>query len=231
MNGEVKLMIGTPTYDARVHIRHVTAVFGTVEHLRSNGVGCCHYALYGGFLAKSRNLMVQEALSSGATHLLFADADMGWPPEAVAHLLGWGRDAVGGVYQSRHDGCLEIADPRPVAGEAPLLEVSEIGAGLLLLSRACLERMVAAYPGRMFEFRHGLAGDPWAYVGEDMVFCERWRALGGKIYADPGFRVDHVGARNFDATLAEVSAGGSVPCIGRKTVPAARLAPTLEALA
>jgi hypothetical protein len=39
--------------------------------------------------------------------------------------------------------------------------------------------------------------------GEDITFCRRWWALGGRVFADPGFRLAHFGERCFSMALHE----------------------------
>jgi len=91
----------------------------------------------------------------------------------------------------------------PVRGH--LAEVKAVSTGFLLLSRAALERMVqelggatAELEGRpivtVFDFAVDGRGQ---WVGEDFGFCERWRSLGGKVYADLDTTLLHLGQQAF----------------------------------
>ena len=79
------------------------------------------------------------------------------------------------------------------------------GRGFLRLPRNAIERMIAAYPG----LRHsapaasGETKDRYAlfdtslkngeFYGEDYTFCDRWRAIDGKIWVDKDIALRHVG--------------------------------------
>ncbi len=80
--------------------------------------------------------------------------------------------------------------------------------GFTRLTRACVEKMVAAYP----ELEYPLAGAPngraWKLCAldqkidgvefsEDMLFCKRWCDIGGIVYIDPEVTIVHIGNKGF----------------------------------
>jgi hypothetical protein len=85
--------------------------------------------------------------------------------------------------------------------EKGLLEVEMAGTGILRIRRNAIEKMIAqsspyksrskvglAYPLFMFELTDtGLRG-------EDVMFCRKWRALGGKVFIDPTIETGHLTA-------------------------------------
>lgn len=95
---------------------------------------------------------------------------------------------------------------------------SYAGTGFMLIKRRAVERMIAAYPETKFELSHlyprpakqspnqyalfDCMIDPKtkAYLSEDFAFCERWRALGGKIWLDTQSRLTHTGVYNYEGT-------------------------------
>ncbi|MFO1073512.1 MAG: hypothetical protein U1E17_12735 [Geminicoccaceae bacterium] len=83
-----------------------------------------------------------------------------------------------------------------------------IGTGFLLLSRRCLERMVAVHGAHSFAVLPALPGwpgfeDPEMFVPEDVAFCTRWQALGGRIFCDPRVGLAHFGTSCASVSMAE----------------------------
>jgi hypothetical protein len=92
------------------------------------------------------------------------------------------------------------------------------GTGFMLIKRGVIERMIAAYPETKYEQSHMyprvaqqsqnqyalfdcfIDQKTRAYLSEDFAFCERWRALGGKIWLDTETRLTHIGVYAFEGT-------------------------------
>src|SRR3989344_3368270 len=111
---------------------------------------------------------------------------------------------------------ISVIDPQKVTLEkGSFVEVKEVAAGFMLLKREVLLKMIQAYPELSYKsdsfFTSGkydsqstyllfdCIKDPETerYLSEDYTFCKRWRALGGKIYADIGASLTHVGTFRF----------------------------------
>lgn len=41
------------------------------------------------------------------------------------------------------------------------------------------------------------------HITEDYAFCERWRAVGGKVWADPDIELEHIGNKVYRGKLAD----------------------------
>ena len=93
-----------------------------------------------------------------------------------------------------------------------LMAVQRVGTGFMRLRRDCLERLVAANPGLRLEnpadpadpnfhalFDTGIVDGQ--FVGEDFLFCDRWRAIGGQVLIDPSMNFGHHGAATYDEPL------------------------------
>lgn len=83
------------------------------------------------------------------------------------------------------------------------VEVQSVGTGFMLIKRVVLKRMIAEL-GETIAYRDAGAEryrifdtdiDPDAkeFVGEDIVFCRRWRAMGGRLFASLDTRITHAG--------------------------------------
>lgn len=205
---EASILIGMPSDRGWCHTRCTESIVASVDLMRVRGVGAGLTIVSGLDTASARNELVRRALCSDFSHLLMVDADQAWEPDAPLRLLAWGEDVVAGVAMSRHGGCYLIGEPVPVPGRPPLLACSAVSAGFLLLSRDCLLQMVLRHYGRPFAWEDGPLG------GEDLVFCQRWIAMGGAVYADPEPRMYHYGEAELKTTLAEaIAARGAAECM------------------
>lgn len=87
------------------------------------------------------------------------------------------------------------------------------GCGFMLIKRQAIERMTTVYPETAYRlvdghlnngprrayalFEQGIDHDSGEYLSEDMVFCRRFRAMGGKIWLDLRGRLTLVGPHSF----------------------------------
>ena len=130
-------------------------------------------------------------------------------------LLSSGNPFVGALYSRTAfpQQCTSVAlDGGAVTGvEQGLTPVKYLSGGIWLLKRDVVRKMVKAYPEleyasdpdkrRCFAlFLESLVQRPDGtrkLLTEDYAFCERWSALGGKIYADTSIRTRHYGLHGF----------------------------------
>ena len=115
-----------------------------------------------------------------------------------------------------HHGALPGAAMDPATG---LVEVDWLGTGFLLVARAALERIASSGAAQKIERADGAlylkpneaeALAPYlydffplgmrngVYTAEDVAFCRNWRAIGGKVYADPSIVLRHVGSMAYE---------------------------------
>lgn len=210
-----RILIGIPSHRGWVRAELAHSLVQTAACLRAKGVDTCVEFSTGALVQVSRNLLVRQALNGPASHLLMVDDDVAFAPEAPLQLLSWGEDIVGGALPCRHKPRFLVTSPKAVPGRAPLLEVGVIGTGFLLLSRRCLERMVAVHGAHSFAVLPALPGwpgfeDPETFVPEDVAFCTRWQALGGRIFCDPGVGLAHFGTSCASTSMAEALKAGPV---------------------
>ena len=125
---------------------------------------------------------------------------------AARHPVNTGSEAESAVLKIDADGFMEL-------GQAPT--------GFLCIRREVLERMMAACPELKLSM-DGPPGNPLdptyfaffdtmihparrTFLSEDYAFCERWRAIGGKVHVDTRSDLVHPGFRayrgNFAASL------------------------------
>ncbi len=88
------------------------------------------------------------------------------------------------------------------------MEVDQAPTGFMLIKRNVFERMIQAYPDHRYVpdspgvidrglhyrfFDVGVDPQTLRYLSEDYSFCQLWRALGGRIYADANSTLTHHG--------------------------------------
>ena len=111
----------------------------------------------------------------------------------------------------------------PIAGEGKeerdgFVTGTYAGTGFMLIKRKVLERMIVAYPETKYKVAHTYprvakqSENQFAlfdcmieqgtniYLSEDFAFCNRWRALGGKIWLDTKSRLTHTGVYAYEGT-------------------------------
>jgi hypothetical protein len=185
----IAISIPSPDY---VHIQFLQSLMrlqmessGKVDHM-------IHHAI-GSRITLNRNRLVDMARDAKATHLLFLDADMVFPPDVIPHLLAYKKDIVCATYSKRD------SDRRPigklVSGETavakgPLVEFALVGFGCMLIKMETFDKLPKPY------FAEPQAEGCDFAEGEDMYFCRRVRAAGYQIWVDVPLseRMGHIGS-------------------------------------
>lgn len=166
------IFLATPCYGGLAHIHFMRSVLDLQAACAARGVGLT-VELGGGdaLITRARAAMADKFLKSGASHLLFVDADIGFKPEQVFRLLDADRDLVGGVYpiksidwtkvrQAAADGKRDLMaasvgyvvrfipnpDSRVEVDDDGFGPVAYIGTGFMLIKRAVVEQVAAAHP-------------------------------------------------------------------------------------
>lgn len=145
-------------------------------------------------------------------------------------LIGHNVDFVGGLYAVKKQGVRRSASIasnglQPVF-DSGLQEMRWLSTGCWCVKREVVRRMIEAYPELKYDGDDNAAGKtlhalylPMLYdlkpddfpnvqlpmrkmLSEDWSFCNRWRAIGGKLYADTSIVLKHIG--KFDYTLYDV---------------------------
>jgi hypothetical protein len=210
-----KLQIGIFSYDGAPELQTMHCVISTLIELSIKGMESHITARVGNAdVAGARNSMVGEFLSGDCTDLLMLDHDVAWEPGAVLRLMHHPVDLVCGAYRARKDPeqypirCLgkEIWS----CPDTGLIEVEGLGAGFMRITRKCLEDMVKAYESRRY-YDEWFKRDTWSLFdfvsengfrwSEDIMFCKRYRDIGGKVWVDPELTLHHVGKKTFTGTF------------------------------
>lgn len=216
------VLFAIPSTDHRLHLNCVASLTNTMVVLSQQGIRHT-WTAQGGitFIDHARNVLVHQFLTEypGATDLFFIDDDVGWPAEAALRLLNHDVDMVAGVYPLKSDeggfpvSILAHKDSHLPVEENGLIKADFVPTGFLRMRRNVLEVMgedQPTYPWRRADgttqhiknvFHTGyLDGERW---GEDVDFCNRWRAKGGDIWVDPDIHFTHVGRKVWTGHLGQ----------------------------
>ena len=156
-------------------------------------------------LQDSRQQLANGAVRKDATHLLFLDADMTFPPDTINRLLKHNKPLVCANYVKRvipattntidADGQAVFSPP----GKKGLQEVMSAGFGVSLISTEVFKGMTKPYFDMVWL-------DNEQIVGEDVFFFRKVRhELGLSLYVDHDLSQDvaHIGTFEYMNSMAE----------------------------
>lgn len=181
------------TWDSVFAQNFVSCVLHTARTLE--GAKITQHVVRGTDINAARGRIAEEAMAAGATHLMWFDADMSFPPDAITRLLVHDKGIVGANYSTRQrpakptgravDGTVLYTDHMSY-GLEPCLG---LGFGVLLVKADVFDRLPKPW------FNGGPSADG-RYIGEDYYFCYRAMAeLGEVTWCDHDLSkmVGHVG--------------------------------------
>ena len=156
-----------------------------------------HIAAYT-YIHVARTNLLHEAIEAEATHLMFIDNDMTFPPDAIDRLIAQEKDIIGGLYKKRiepHDSVVKIRSENRLIDppiQSKTYKVDVIGTGFMLINMNVFNRMKPPffYHGKGEEF--GLKQNELYDLGEDTTFCLKARECGIDIWCDPTLDIGHI---------------------------------------
>lgn len=176
-------------------------------------------------LCDSRNILVSQFLAMPEyTHILLVDGDVSWEPGTVERMVSHPVDLVLGAYRKRADPeefpvrmlseRVEFIDPATGTPHPKgICKIAGGPAGLMRISRACLQQMVSARPGRWYHQPKVSTKRAWDLFeftvinnsrhSEDMNFCRQWREMGGDVWLDPHLKLHHHGDKTYSGCFAD----------------------------
>lgn len=188
------VLIAVPTLDT-IKTETVSSLFGAVAMLNARAKLHIHVS---SLIHDARNKCVDAAIAAGATHLMFIDSDMKFPPEAIQKLINQDKDIIGGLYyrkQPPHFPLIHEKDgnriviPRSFNKKEPF-KVFGTGTGFMLIKTKVFKKLEP----------------PWFYfgnfkgkaIGEDIYFCKKAQEKGFEVWCDPTLGLQHMGIYPFD---------------------------------
>ncbi len=161
--------------------------------------------------AQGRNRLVRLALEAGAHWLLWLDADMIFPPDALAQLLAHDTSIVGADYRRRAPpfapiglllhpddptGLPAFNTPQARAKTTGIAERAILGLGLLLVHARVFRKLPAPWFARTWTKEHVTDDNPDGFSTEDSYFCYCARQAGFHVMVDLDLtaQVQHIGS-------------------------------------
>ena len=205
------VFVAIPTLNGKLK-RHTEAAL-TCAEIEASGLGWKMQRFYwsqDSIIEHARNVLVAKFRQTDCTDMLCVDSDVAWGPGVFTKLMLHNVDLVAGAYRTKNEIEKYMVRTFPdvlahIDEATGLLEVETVPAGFLRLTRACVERMVDAHQDEWFFaancadlkihrlFAISLQGH--SLVGEDFLFCKRWRAIGGKVWVDTTLPMHHIGRK------------------------------------
>jgi hypothetical protein len=176
------------------------------EKLSIKGITVQHVGA--SILPHSRYTLVKQSFRHNATHLLFLDSDMTFPPDTLVRLMRHDKDIVGINAMSRRPPYNTTAWIRPNERVVTLHESTGLekawrtGFAVVLIKASVFAKLDPPY----FAIEYIPERDE--FRGEDYVFFDRARAAGCELYIDHDLskEVNHIGQFAFNPLLKQAEA-------------------------
>ena len=153
----------------------------------------------GTVIANQRNDLVESAINSNATHILWLDTDMHFPSGIVKSFLSHNKDIVAATYSTRYKPLRSVAftDPdnidKRLEETIGLHKVWAVGLGCMLTKIDIFKKTPKPW------FQYVWNTDTQDLSGEDIYFCSQAGDYGYDVYvdADVSQLVAHIGTKAF----------------------------------
>lgn len=210
----MKLLIATPTFDGKIdcetYLSIVSLLNAAIEHRLGPVMVQTKTAT---LIDRARNIFASMMLNDPSiTHLLFIDADMGFRPEAILRMLSFNKPVVGIIYPQRKTPLKFVASEQIMRSTLTngFVRAGHVGTGIMLIQRSAIEAIRdthpelylpnghasyadAGAPGPILQAFAPIREDNGVVISEDISFCMRWTATGGKIWALTDEVIHHAG--------------------------------------
>lgn len=227
------VMLGIPCYGGHMVEATSRSLEGAMRRLDQLGIPCEQVFIRNeSHVERARNTIAAHFLASNCDQLVFVDSDIGFAPDHLVRLLAHAEPLVGGIYRKKtlavEWAFAPLVQPNGTTRRretSGLIEARHVATGFLKVRREVFERIVEASPelrylphptegasGAWREhlatfFSGGICAETRMWLSEDYGFCERWRRLGGEVWADPTIILQHFGQVGLWADPADMFQG------------------------
>lgn len=166
------------------------------------------YMLSSTVIDRARNHLVRDALKDGCDYIMFIDADMLLPPNAVDNLIDMNVGIASGLYFTKGKPYLPVARVKKKDSYSPekwdtdddhryletfefnkIMKVAAVGMGCCLIKSEIFRKL--EYPWFKFEWKKR-DGNVFQ-LAEDLYFCENALKEGYDTYLNTGIVCEHFG--------------------------------------
>jgi hypothetical protein len=188
------LGICVPARD-QVHTGFARSLCYFTNRLTKHNISFDLHIVCGSVIAESRIRLANEALENNATHLLWLDSDMHFPPTVFEKLNSHNKDIVAANYSTRYAPYRNVAftdskniDAR-LESKTGLHRVWAVGMGCMLVKAHVYQELPK--PWYSHEYNKELDN----YGGEDIYFCNQAMHHGIDVYVDADIKLAHFGIK------------------------------------
>ena len=225
-----KIFVFVPAFGQIITATTFLTTHALQQHLGAKGIGGGISTLSFPDIAELRSMAMTIWYDTmpDSSHLLFIDADMGFPPEMVTDMVMFDEPIVGTIYPQRK---LPLSWAGSGTGQATterrgnFMIVEGVGMGCTLIKREVVTVMLEKMPHLVDKRLHlHPAGETIKQAGsdrlirafekmdlperglvsEDLSFCIRWNQCGGKVWAGIGYRISHVGPFDYQGRYLDM---------------------------
>jgi len=228
------LHIGIPCYGGMVSEPTMTSLLRFILMAQQVGLNWSLDTMVNeSLVTRARNnLMAKMMTNEQATHFMFIDADIRFQPESILQMMACDKDVIGGLYPKKAlpvNYVINLRRETKVQGD--IFTVDTMGTGFLLFKKEVYVKLCAAHPETKYVDDVGLGkqyeptmysifdceiDEKGHYLSEDWLFCRRWSAIGGEIWAHGKVLLNHIGHYEFVGDLSKMpqfGPAGAAPAI------------------
>lgn len=231
---KVHLHIGIPCYGGMVSEPTMTSLLRFILLAQQVGLNWSMDTMVNeSLVTRARNnLMAKMMFNQNATHFMFIDADIRFQPESILQMIACDKEVIGGLYPKKALPVNYVINLQPQTKiQGDIFTVDTMGTGFLLFKRHVYEKLIAAHPKAKYVDDVGLGkqyepmmysifdceiDERGHYLSEDWLFCRRWQAVGGEIWAHSKVLLNHVGHYEFQGDLSKIDIVGQAKAAQNK---------------
>lgn len=225
-----KVFVFVPAFGQQITATTFLTTHALQQALMSKGIGGGVSTLSFPDIAELREiaLTIWYDTMPDVNHILFIDADMGFPPDMVLDMILFNEGLVGTIYPQRRQ-------PLSWAGSGTGNQVTErrgnfmrvegVGMGCTLIRRDVVTAMIEKFPemidtrlalhpsgetlkqagaNRLLRFFEKMDMADRGVISEDLSFCIRAAEVGFPCWAAIGWRISHVGPYDYGARYLDM---------------------------
>ena len=202
-----RVLIGTPSYDGRIDVWFANSLVQTIKIAEKEGIFVhAIYTSYDSLVQRARNSLIKLAIDGGYDDLFFIDSDTEWEPEWFFNILNRPEPIVGGALIKKTDKegyTVKLVDKKlKYSEDKKLLEVDGVGTGFMKVSKFAFDKLWEASDeytseGEKHRMVFDIKVENGDLISEDYVLCNKWKALGYKVWLDPTITCNHIGIKKF----------------------------------
>ena len=223
---KVHLHIGIPCYGGMMSEPTVTSLLRFILLAQQAGLNWSLDTMVNeSLITRGRNnLMAKMMTNKAATHFMFIDADIRFEPDAMLKMLACDKEVIAGLYPKKALPVNYVINLKPETKiQGDIFTVDTAGTGFLMFKRGVYEKLISVHPECKYVDDVGLGkqyepmmysifdckiDERGHYLSEDWLFCRRWQAMGGDIWADSRVLLNHIGHYEFKGDLSALERKG-----------------------